>query len=347
MANGAAFLNLNRNKRGIALDLNNDKGREIALKLAAKADVLVESFTPGVMDKLGLGYDIISRLNPTIIYCSISGFGQTGPYRERPAYDPVAQAMSGVMAMTGEAGRPPVRTGPSTIDFGTGILGAYSVAIALLNRQKNGKGQKIDAALLDTGVFYVSPFITTYSLTGKLPARMGSANSFFVPYQTFQAKDRPVYIGVSNEKAWKNFCQELGLDNLLDDPRYATNANRCQNRDELVETLSQILKQYDSEELVTKLVAVDIPCAPVLNVGELIEDSQVIAREMITDVDYPGKGKVKLVRTPIRFSQIVPRSRSQSPSLGEHTGEILKELGYGQTEIDQLAKAGIILQHTY
>ncbi|GAG38468.1 unnamed protein product, partial [marine sediment metagenome] len=239
-----------------------------------------------------------SQINPMIIYCSISGFGQTGPYRERPGYDPLAQAMSGMMLATGEADRPPVRTAVSTIDYGTGMFGAYAIALALLNRNKNGKGQKIDVALLDTAVFYMAHFITAYSLAGVLPSRMGSANAGFVPYQAFQTKDRFVFIGVSNDKMWQDFCQALGLEDLAGDPRYATNANRLQNRDQLVQALSQMLKQYGSDELVARLIAVDIPVGPLLNVGEVVEDGQVKARQMVVDSDYPELGEVKIGPAP-------------------------------------------------
>lgn len=342
---GIMFVNLNRNKRGMALDLRAEEGRQVALKLAAKADILVESFTPGTVDRLGLDYDAISQINPRIIYCSISGFGQNGPYRERPGYDPLAQAMSGMMLATGEPDRPPVRTAASTIDYGAGMFGAYAITVALLHRQKSGKGQRIDVSLLDTGVFYMSHFITSYALTGQNPTRLGSANLGFVPYQVFETKDRFIFIGVSTERAWKGFCQALGLDNLVDDPRYATNDNRLQNREELVKTLSQILKQKDSHELMTKLMAADVTCGPLLDVGEMIDDPQVIARGMIFDSDYPELGKIKIGRTPLTFSETMPQVRSRPPLLGEHTNEILKELGYSKAEIGRLAKKGIILQH--
>jgi len=329
----------------MALDLKSEEGRDIALKLAARADVLVDSFTPGTLDRLGLGYETVSRMNPMIVYCAISGFGQTGPYRERPGYDPLAQAMSGMMLATGEADRPPVRAATSTIDYGTGMFGAYAIALALLSRDKNGKGQMIDVALLDTAVFYTAHFITAYALSGHIPPRMGSANVGFVPYQVFQTKDRFVFIGVSNDRMWRSFCQVLDLDNLSQDPRYATNDSRLQNREELVETLDQILKQYGSDDLVARLVAVDIPVGPLLNVGEVIEDSQVIAREMIVDGDYPELGKIKIGRAPIRFSEMVPEIRFRAPLLGEHTNEILTELEYSQEDIDRLDRKGVILQH--
>lgn len=342
---GAVFFNLNRNKRGVALNLRGQEGREIALKLAAKADVFVESFTPGTIDKLGLGYNAISQTNPKIIYCSISGFGQSGPYRERPAYDPLAQAMSGMLIATGEPDGAPVRTAASTVDFGSGMFAAYAIALALLHREKSGKGQEIDVALLDTAVFYMSHFITMYSVTGQNPRRLGSGTVAFAPGQIFEAKDRPFFLTVTNERAWRDFCQVLGLNDLVDDPRYATNANRLQNRDELAKTLNQILSQYNSRELEAKLVAVDIPCGPLLNAGEVINDPQVIARKMVIDVEHPEKGKIKIARMPICFSETVPEIKLQAPMLGEHTNEILKELGYSDAEISQLAEKGIILKH--
>lgn len=341
---GTLFVNLNRNKRGMALDLRSPEGHQIALKLASKTDVLVESYTPGTADKLGLGYDAISQINPKVIYCSISGFGQTGPYRERPGYDPLAQAMSGMMLATGEPDRPPVRTAASTIDYGAGMLGAYAIAVALLHRERSGKGQRIDISLLDTAVFYMTHFITNYALTGQNPPRLGSASQAFVPYQAFEARDRFIFIGVSTEKAWKGFCQALGLDDLVNDPRYATNADRLRNREELLRTLGQILKQWDSQELMNRLIAADVTCGPLLSVGELMDDPQVKARGLIIDSDYPELGKIKIGRTPITFSETEPQNRHRAPLLGEHTIEVLHELGYSEAEIKQLAEKGIISQ---
>ena len=343
LLNGAFLMNLNRNKRGMALDLNSEEGKSIALRLVEQADIFVESFTPGTMKKLGLDYDTVSRVNPMIIYCSVSGFGQTGPYRDRPSFDPIAQAMSGIMLATGEADRPPVRITPPTIDYGTGILGAYGIAMALLNREKNGKGQRIDVSLLDTAVFYMSQYIANYSLTGQLPVRMGSAALSLAPYQVFRARDKFIFIGVYTDEAWEKFCQSLDLDELVRDPRYAVRDVRWQNRDELATILNKIFAQYDSEELLAKLVAVDIPCGPLLNVAEVIEDDQVITREMIVEADCPGAGRVKMVRTPIMFSDTVAQVKAQAPLLGEHTREILGELGYSDAEIDQFAGKGIIL----
>jgi crotonobetainyl-CoA:carnitine CoA-transferase CaiB-like acyl-CoA transferase len=225
------------------------------------------------------------------------------------------------------------------------MFAAYAIALALLHREKSDKGQMIDLSLLDTAVFYMSHFITSYALTGQNPTRLGSGNLGFVPYQVFEAKDRFIFIGVSTERAWKSFCQALGLDDLVDDPRYATNNNRLQNREELVKKLIQILKQHNSQELMTKLMDADVTCGPLLNVGEMINDPQVITRGMILDSHYPELGKIKIGRTPLTFSETMPQVRRRPPLLGEHTIEILKELGYSDTEISKLAEKEIILQH--
>lgn len=342
---GSLFINLNRNKRGIVVDVRTESGRDIALKLAATADVMVESFTPGTLDKLGLGYDAISRINPGIIYCSISGFGQNGPYRERPAYDPLAQAMSGMMVTTGEPQGAPVRTSASTVDFGSGMLGAYAIAVALWQRQKTGSGQRIDVALLDTAIFYTTHLVNRWLHSGELPQRLGSANVGFAPNQVFDTSDGLIFIAVTTEKSWHSFCRTLGVEELIDDPRFATNASRMQHRDQLVTILQPVIKRYRSRELEAKLLAVDIPCAPLLNVDGVVSDPQVIARGILLDTLYPDKGKLKLTRHPVLFSRTKPQIRHRAPLLGEHTAAVLGELGYSPAEVNQLAASGIIFLH--
>ncbi|MBM3148884.1 MAG: CoA transferase, partial [Chloroflexi bacterium] len=279
--NGSVFLNLNCNKRGIALDLKTDRGRELVLKLTAKSDVLVESFTPGTLDKLGLSYETVSKVNPGIIYCSVSGFGHSGPYKKRHAVDPLVQAMSGMLSTTGEPGQPPVRIGPPTIDFGTGMFGAYNIVLALLNRQKSGQGQRIDIALLDTAAYYMGNFIADYSISGQIPAPLGSGSSLFVPYQVFSAKDRFIFIGVFEDNMWITFCQLLGAKDLAEDPRYATNEDRCRNREELIKRLERVVCQFSSDELMAKLTTIDVLCGPVLDVSEMINDPQVKDRKLV------------------------------------------------------------------
>jgi len=339
------FLNLNRNKRGIALDLQTDRGHELVLKLIAKSDVLVESFTPGTLDKLGLSYEVVSKENPAIIYCSVSGFGHSGPYQKRHAVDPLVQAMSGMLSMMGEPGHPPIRIGPPTIDFGTGVFGAYNIVLALLNRQKSGQGQRIDIALLDTAAYYMGNFIADYSISGQIPAPLGSGSSLFVPYQVFQAKDRFVFIGVYDDDTWKEFCRILGLEDLAGNPNYATNENRCKNRHELVKILSKVLQQHSSDELVAKLTAIDVLCGPVLDVSDVIDDPQVKDRKLVIDVDYPYTGTIKVTRTPGGFPAEVPQIRLRPPLLGEHTNQIMREAGYTKADIDSFINDGIVFQY--
>jgi len=342
---GSFLLALNRNKRGMALDLRTKEGHEIALKLVKGADVFIENFVPGTVDKLGLSYDRVAKVNPRIIYCSISGFGQEGPYSHRPAYDPIAQAMSGIMIATGEPDRPPVRQAPSLIDMTSGLYAVSAILACLLDREKTGKGQRIDIALLDTAVSAMGYYITHHSITGKLPSRIGSGHAVFAPYQAFDTKDMPIWIGASTDKFWIAFCQALGLDELASDPHYSTAEGRSKHRTELVRKVSKVCKQYTSAELESKLVAANVPCSKLLNVGEVSQDIQIKFRNLIEEWDYPGKGRIKTVKTPIVISGGLPETRMKTPQLGEHTNQILSELGYSKQEIQQLIKKGIAVQY--
>jgi len=340
----ASFYNANRNKRGLALDLQKSEGREIAHNLASSTDIIIESFTPGVAERLGIGYAEINKTNPRIIYCSISGFGQDGPYSQRPAYDPVTQAMSGFMSTTGEPGRPPVRVAPGVIGLGAAFIAAWGIALALITREKTGNGQHIDTAFFDTAVFFMSNLITGYSFTGFAMPKMGSANPVFVPYQCFEAADRWVFIGVTHDRFWQAFCRALGLAELGSDARYAGNEGRLLHREELVSKLATALKKFDSNGLLAKLEAADVPCAPVKDIPEVIDDPQVQARGMLSDLDYPGIGRMKLGNLPFKASGMDQVAEKRAPLLGEHTAEILAELGYDKAKIDVLEHKGVILK---
>ena len=340
----AVVYNANRNKRGLALNLQSTEGREIALKLAAASDIIIESFTPGVADRLGIGYAEIDRLNPRIIYCSVSGFGQTGPYSRRPAYDPVIQALSGFMATTGEAGRPPVRVAPGVIGLGAAFIASWGIALAVIARQQTGKGQHIDAAFLDTAIFFMSPIITGYSMSGFTMPRMGSANAVFVPYQCFEAADRYVFIGITHDRFWQAFCKALNFERLGSDSRYSTAEGRLLHRDGLVAELSVELNKLHSSEILAKLEAADVPCAPVKEVPEVIDDPQVAARGILIDMQYPGAGSIKLCNLPFQASGMEAAQPVRAPLLGEHTGEILAELGYSKAAIDSLVQKGVIFK---
>jgi len=339
---GAVFINVNRNKRSIALDLKTNEGRRIALKLLERADVLVENFVPGVMDRLGLGYQTISKMNPRMIYCSISGFGQEGPYHKRPSFDPVAQAMSGIMLATGEPDRPPVRILPPMIDYSAGIHAAYGIVIALLNREQTGKGERIDISLMDIGIVQMGAFVTHYTMTGELPERMGSAHKAWAPYQAFEASDGWVLIAVASDEMWLNLCKVLKLEDLGNDSRYATPQSRRKHRRELAESLTKVTRQYRARELESLLSEAGVPSGQLRNIAEVMEDPQVKARHLIDDIEYPGLGKIKVVKNPIFFSGHAPRTQLQAPQLGEHTAAVLAELGYSEAEIQRLEDTGIV-----
>jgi crotonobetainyl-CoA:carnitine CoA-transferase CaiB-like acyl-CoA transferase len=339
---GAVFINVNRNKRSIALDLKTNEGRHIALKLVERADVLVENFVPGVMDRLGLGYQTISKMNPRIIYCSISGFGQEGPYHKRPSFDPVAQAMSGIMLAIGEPDRPPVRILPPMLDYSAGIHAAYGIIIALLNREQTGKGERIDISLMDIGIVQMGAFVTHYTMTGELPERMGSAHKAWAPYQAFEASDGWVQIAVASDEMWLNLCKVLKLEDLGNDSRYATPQSRRKHRKELAELLTKVTRQYRARELESLLSEAGVPSGQLRNIAEVVADPQVKARDLIDDIEYPGLGKIKVVKNPIFFSGHAPRTQLQAPQLGEHTAAVLAELGYGEAEIQRLEDTGIV-----
>ena len=339
-----SFYNVNRNKRSLALNLQAPEGKEVAYRLASKSDIILESFTPGVAERLGIGYAEINETNPRIIYCSVSGFGQTGPYSLKPAYDPVVHAMSGLMAITGEADRPPVRIQSNVVGLPTAFLAAYGVLLAVMSREKTGRGQLIDAAFFDTAVYFMSPFIAGYALTGEVMSKMGSANPAFTPYQCFQSADRHVFVGVSNEKFWHAFCRALGLDDLSHNPDYSSMASRLAHRDHLVARISAALRVLPGDEILQKLEAAGVPCAPVLEVPELLNDPQVAARQIFFDMEYPGIGKIKLANIPARPSDIEPIENIRAPLLGEHTEEILAELGYDKAAIDSLEHKGVIFK---
>ncbi len=341
---GAWFLAANRNKRGIALDLTTKEGQEIALKLVKTADVFVENLVPGTVNKLGLGYDRVTQLNPRIIYCSASGFGQEGPYSQRPAYDPVAQAMSGIMIATGEPDRPPVRQAPPLIDQTTGLYALCAILACLWDRERTGKGRRIDVALLDTAVWAMSTYIIHHSITGRLPSRAGTGHASFAPYQAFDTKDTPIWIGVTTDRFWVAFCQALGLDELASDPRYSTVEGRLKHRNELIPKISETCKQYTSIELESKLAA-NVPCGRLLNVAEVCQDPQIQFRRLIEEWDYPGAGQVRTVRMPVMISRELPKTRMRPPQLGEHTSQVLAELGYSKEEIQELIEKGIAVQY--
>jgi formyl-CoA transferase/CoA:oxalate CoA-transferase len=341
---GSLFVSINRNKRSIALNIKTKQGYSIITRMLSNADVLVENFSPGTMQKMGLDYEEVSKLNPTIIYCSISGFGQEGPYRERRGYDPVAQAMSGIMIATGEPNRPPVRILPAMIDYGAGIHAAYGIVTCLLARKETNRGERIDVSLFDVGINQMAPHITHFSRTGEMPARAGSGHIAWAPYQAFETKDGYVHIAVTTEKMWKQFCEALHLDHLWNNVRYSTFKKRVMHKNELAEELGRVTKKYDSDTLEKRLLEAGIPCGKLMNIGEVVEDPHVKMRGLVKDISYFDMGKIKIVETPILFSNGYPETRLKPPLLGQHTTEILREMGYNEQEIRKFIDEGIAKQ---
>jgi crotonobetainyl-CoA:carnitine CoA-transferase CaiB-like acyl-CoA transferase len=343
-AEGALLLTHNRNKHDLALDLRTSEGQDIALKLASRSDVMVENFIPGTVKRFGLDYETVSRLNPGIIYCSVSGFGQEGPYSQRPAYDPLVQAMSGIMIATGEPKGKPCRQQTSLVDLSSGMYAVIAILAAVIERGKTGKGCRIDISLLDSAIFAMNYHLAHYSLSGKLPRRLGSGSEPWVPYGAFDTKDRPVWIGVSSNKFWAAFCDALGLDDLMSDSRYEAEEGRRQHRDELDAKVEKICIQYSSSKLESVLVKAGVPCSRLATVAELEQNPQVQLRELIEQWDYPGKGQVKIVKTPIMIDGHLPKTKTKAPQLGEHTTEILADLGYTERQIEELLSRGIVVR---
>jgi len=343
---GAILLAMNRNKRGLSLDLKTERGQEIALKLASQADVFAENFVPGTIERLGLGYEKVRKLNPGIIYCSVSGYGQKGPHSHRPSYDPSAQAMAGIMIATGEPDGKPCRQVTSLIDMSSSLFATIAVLAALIDREKTGKGRLIDVSLLDSAVFAMGPPLTYHSFTGILPQRFGSGTEGWVPYGAFDTKDRPIWIGVSIDRFWTAFCKALNLSELGSDPRYASDKGRREHREELNEKVNEICRQYTSVDLEERLLAAGVPCARLATVAEVEQNPQVKLRGLIEEWDYPGKAKAKVVQTPMMIDGQFPETKRKAPLLGEHTREILAELGCSRTEIQELLDQGIAFQNT-
>jgi crotonobetainyl-CoA:carnitine CoA-transferase CaiB-like acyl-CoA transferase len=342
---GVNFANFNRNKRGIALNLKTGEAKEIAYKLVEKSDVFIENFLPGAMDRLGFGYETLEKMNPRIIYCSISGFGQSGPFRERPAYEPVLQAMSGIMDSTGDPDGLPVRIRPAMIDFCTGTNAAFGITSALIAREKTGRGQKIDVALLDVAIYAMSPYVTRYKQTGEVPERGGSAMPTAAPHQNFKTRDGLVYVGAGPDQAWRNLCEALGLEEMGKSPEYATRKQRAEHREEISRAVANVTKNYTSRELEEKLLSHDVACGRVRNVGDIIQESHVQMRGNLEEIDHPTMGRITTVKTPLFLSGEPAKTRLRAPLLGEHTSEILQELGYGEEQIREFLDKGAVLQY--
>jgi crotonobetainyl-CoA:carnitine CoA-transferase CaiB-like acyl-CoA transferase len=340
----AAYLLFNRNKRAMTLDLKAPEGVEVVKALVKDADVVIENFRTGTMESFGLGYDVLSELNPKLIYCSVSAFGRTGPRKDAPGYEALMQAFSGIMSITGEPDGQPVRAGVSFLDLSTGILCALGVSAALLQRQRTGLGQRVDGSLLETAVSLLAFHAEGYLLTGTIPKALGSGHPSLSPYRNFKCRDGQwIFIAAANDRFWGRLARAIGLDEMAENPRFAKNGERVKNRAELEAILEKVIGERDREPLLKILEEADVPATPVNTVDQVMNDPQTAERGIVQRVRHSKLGEIPVVGTPLHFSRMSPGVRRAAPLRGEHTDEILAEHGYTPARIQALRDKNVVI----
>jgi crotonobetainyl-CoA:carnitine CoA-transferase CaiB-like acyl-CoA transferase len=341
----AYYLSANRNKRSITIDLRRAEGIALAKQLIAKCDVLIENFKVGSLAKLGLGYDDLKEEFPNLVYCSVTGFGQTGPYADRTGYDFLAQGLGGIMSITGDPEGPPMKVGVGIADVMTGMYASTAILAALRHRDATGQGQHIDTSLLDTQVSWLINEGTNYLVSGKIPVKLGNEHPNIVPYKVFGTADGYVILAVGNDRQFQDWCRCAGAEDLGADPRFATNPLRIGNREALYEAMPAYMERKTTQQWLDGLASAKVPCSPVNNIKQVFENEQVQARGMRIEMDHPkaGSGKVPLIGNPLKMSATPPQYRQPPPVLGEHTDEVLTEvLGLDEAEILALKQAGTV-----
>jgi crotonobetainyl-CoA:carnitine CoA-transferase CaiB-like acyl-CoA transferase len=334
------FLNMNRNKRSVVLDLKSAAGRSVLMRLVKEADILIENYRPGAMRKLGLGYDVLKDVNPRLVYTSISGFGQTGPWADRPGFDLMAQAMSGVMSVTGYPGGPPVKAGVPVADIGCALFAIYATLSAYIGAKASGQGQHVDAALFDSAMAFSVWDTCDWWGTGKPPEPLGTANKMTAPYQAMACSDGYFVMGANNQKLWLKLCEVMGRDDLLEDERFQSIASRLANRQALQDALELTFKQKTKDHWVGTLLDNGIPAGPILTYPEAFGSEHGKARNMRMEIDHPVEGKVPNIGFAVKLSGTPQQVRRHPPLLGEHTHEVLAELGIGEDEREHLMASG-------
>jgi crotonobetainyl-CoA:carnitine CoA-transferase CaiB-like acyl-CoA transferase len=339
----AYFVNLNRNKKSVAIDLKHPEGRDVFLRLAEQADVVLENLRVGTVGKLGIDYAAVSARQPRIVYCSVSGFGQDGPYRDRAALDLVVQAESGMISVTGEPGRPGVRCGVSIADITAGLYASFGIMTALHARQRTGRGQFVDVSMLEGQLGILSGMIGAFMADRIVPGPLGTAYGALLPYQTFRTRSRDIAIGIGSDKLWRSFCPLLGLADLVDDARFATNAARNANRPALIDALQAAFLTRTFEDWEAILVPAGIPMGAINTIDHVVAHPQVAARGALVECQHPVAGRVTTVGPPVRLSETPGAVRTPAPLLGEHTDEVLQSrLGLNAAAIARLRDAGVI-----
>ncbi len=334
------FMSINRGKRSVAVDLKHPKGRAVARELAAKADVVVENFRPGTAAKLGLGAEELRASNPRLIYCSMSGFGHTGPWRDRPGYDLAIQGMSGLQSLTGAADGPPTKAGISMADLATGLYAAQGILMALYRREKTGQGDTVDIGMLDVMTSLLTYHATSFLAAGTVPFRKGNRHPSIVPYETFATTDGYMNLAVGNDRIWRLFCTTVDHPEWADDARFATNPDRVRNHGELFALLSELIAGRSTDDWMDLLRDAGVPCGPIYNVDETLELDHLHAREMIVPLSHPVAGDVRVVGSPTRLTDAPPKYELPPPLVGEHTEAVLGEvLGYSNEQIQALVAA--------
>ena len=338
----AYFLSVNRNKESLTLNLKHPDGRRVLDALLERADVLVENFRPGTLERMGLGYADVSRRRPGLVYCSISGFGQTGPRRREPGYDAVLQGEGGLMSITGEQDGPAYRLGVAIADIVSGMFSAYGVAAALLARHRTGRGQLVDVGMLDAVAAVLTYQAGIYFATGAAPGRLGNRHPTITPYESLEAADGELVVAVGNDQLWRTFCGVLGADDLADDPRFRTNKDRVAARETLRPMLVERLRARPAAEWLADLKAAGVPCGGVRDLEQVFTDPQVLERAMVVALDHPTAGAIRQLGVPVKLDGTPGAVRTPPPTLGQHTAAILGELGIGDAEAARLRTAGAI-----
>ena len=338
----ATFLNIGRNKRSVVIDMKQTEGTEIVRNMARDADILVQNLRPGRLEGFGLGYEDVRAVNPAIVYATITGFGRTGPYKDKPGFDLMAQGYSGIMGVTGHPGQPPVKVSVPITDLNAGLFTAYGILAAYVNRLKTGKGQHVDSSLMEAGVAYTLWESAIYFTSGRLPGPNGSAHQISAPYQALPTSDGYITVGGANQRNWERLCRAIGRAELITDPRFEVNAGRMANRPALESTLGETLKTQPMAHWLSILEAAGVPCGPIYDISQVYADPQVIARDMVVEVEHPTAGTIRNVGIPVKFSETPGNIRRPPPLFAEHTAEVLAEFGYTTGEIDSFRDRGIV-----